>query len=430
MSPRQALKAPLRPSRGRLAPLPGTVHAGGPVRRILSEPAPHLCGFGFGIGLVARHNRKMALTTMHRMYFRHLLASLLALVLFSVPVEGQLRGIVRNPAGAPLEEVVVEVWSSSPTPSGMRTDRSGAFRVTEEQLRGAQRLSFRRMGYQTQVVDATKVAAGSQLEITLVADPVVIEGITVRPLPERNPCPNREQPAARRIWEAARAHYGFPPPRSAYRAMLLAHSESLRDPPDEPVPEERMRPSWQFWIGDWDDPYSASRPFESQLRERGYAWELPWRLPRYQSFAEEYFAWNYAQLFGYRANHFASDLFGRLHTFSLVRDGTDGIVIAFCPVRRGLPSIQGWLRVGRDSTLVDARWSYWTPKPSEDAGGEVTFRPWAPDSGAHPLLTAERSTFWRRQAGRDRYVRHSYVFLVWEIGPDVRSWNGQSGIMQ
>jgi hypothetical protein len=364
------------------------------------------------------------------MYFRHLSASLLALFLFALPVEGQLRGIVRDPAGAPLAEVVVEVWSSSPTPSGMRTDRSGVFRITGEQLRGALRLSFRRMGYGSQVVDPTKVAADSQLEITLAPDPVLIEGITVRPLPERAPCPNREQAAARRLWESARARYAPPPAGSAYRAMLLAHNGNVDDPDADPVSEEQMRPNWRFWVGDRDDLFAGAQTLDQQVRERGYAWELPWRRSWYRSFAEEYFAWNYAQLFSFRANHFASDVFGRLHTLSLVRDGADGAVIAFCPARRDLPSIQGWLRLGRDTTLVDARLSYRTPGPVEDAGAEVTFRPWAADGQIRPLLVAESSAFWRRQFGRKQYVRHSYVFLHWEIGPEVRSWNGQDGIMQ
>ncbi|HEX8275005.1 MAG TPA: carboxypeptidase-like regulatory domain-containing protein [Longimicrobiaceae bacterium] len=364
------------------------------------------------------------------MCFRHLAASFLLLFLLAGPAEGQLRGVVRDPAGAPLADVVVEVWSSSPTPAGMRTDRSGGFRVTGEQLRGALRLSFRRIGYQSQVVDAAKVAADSVLAVTLAPDPVLIEGITVRPLPERAPCPNREQPAARRAWEAARARYAPPPPGSAYRAMMLSYDESVEDPAADPVPEERMHPSWKFWVGDRDEPYSGAQPLEQRVRERGYAWELPWRLSWYRSFAEEFFAWNYVQLFTFRADHFASDEFGRLHTLSLVRDAADGVVIAFCPVRRNLPSIQGRLRITRDSSLAEARWSYRTPRPNEDAGGEVTFRSWEVEGQARPLLAAERSTFWRRQAGRDRYVRHSYVFLGWEVGPEVRSWNGQSGSMQ
>lgn len=53
-----------------------------------------------------------------------------------------------------------------------------------------------------------------------------------------------------------------------------------------------------------------------------------------------------------------------------------------------------------------------------------------PEDRARSLLAAERSTFWRRQAGRDRYVRHSHLFLDWEAGPEVRSWSGQTGGMR
>lgn len=356
----------------------------------------------------------------------HLASLVLGLVLLVTPLDAQLRGTVRDPAGAPLADAVVEVWSSSPAPVGTRTDASGAFRIAAGQLRSAERLTFRRIGYQTRIVRAAQVQADSLLDITLVADPVSLAGFTVTPLPKRAPCPNREQPVARRVWERARARYSEPPEGSGYRAMMLSHRESLKDPASDPVSEDRMQPQWAFWAGERDDPYAATQTLGQRVRERGYAWALPWRLSWYRSFAEEYFAWNYAQLFAYRAHHFISDAFGELHTLSLVRSTSEEIVLAFCPTRRGPPSIEGRLRLAADTTLVEARWSYRTPKPIEDAGGEVTFRPWGGESGALPLLSAESGTFWRREAGRDRYVRYSYVFLEWEVGPPVRSWGDPS----
>ncbi len=357
------------------------------------------------------------------MRLRHLITFLPGLYLLTGSLEAQISGIVRDVAGMPLADVTVEVWGASPRPVGMRTDQSGSFYVSGDQLRGAARLSFRRMGYQTRIVTPEPVEVGSVLEITLDADPVLLDGITVVPLPERAPCPNREQAAARHLWETARARYAAPPAGSGYRAILLSHTESVADPRRDPVSEERMQPSWRFWGGDRDDPFSAAQPLDQRVRERGYAWELPWRLSWYRSFAEEYFAWNYAQLFTFRTDHFVSDAFGQLHTLSLVRSGAADMVIAFCPVGRGLPSIQGQLRLGRDTALVEARWSYRTPRPSEDAGAEMTFRPLATAGPGRPLLVAESSTFWRRMAGRQGYARHSYVFLDWEIGPGVRSWS-------
>jgi hypothetical protein len=183
-----------------------------------------------------------------------------------------------------------------------------------------------------------------------------------------------------------------------------------------------MQPRWKFWGGDRDDPFSGPQVLEERVRERGYAWPLPWRLSWYRSFAEEYFAWNYAQLFTFRAGHFVSDDFGNLHTFSLVSGGAGEVVLVFCLVRRDRPSIEGRLWLRRDTTLAEARWSYRTLNPSEDAGAEVTFQPWVADGRARPFLVPESSTFWRRQLGRNQYSRHSYVFLDWEIGPEVRSW--------
>jgi hypothetical protein len=119
------------------------------------------------------------------MPFRHLVTFLLGAFLLAGPLEAQLRGIVRDQIGTPLENVTVEVWGPSPVPTGTRTDRSGVFHVTGEQLRGAECLSFRRIGYQTRVVRPAEAAADSVLEITLEADPVPIEGITAQPWRDR-----------------------------------------------------------------------------------------------------------------------------------------------------------------------------------------------------------------------------------------------------
>lgn len=89
--------------------------------------------------------------------------------------------------------------------------------------------------------------------------------------------------------------------------------------------------------------------------------------------------------------------------------------VAFCP-RGGDRTVQGTLTIGADTTLVAATWRFQTPRPREDAGGELTFLPFEPgEDGSPPDLLPARSVFWRKQMGRDVYFHRSMIYTRWRV---------------
>lgn len=355
-----------------------------------------------------------------RMNARFSLYLVIGLTLLARPSAAQLRGAVRDSAGAPVADAFIEVWGASATPADVRSDRSGAFRIPADLLRGGERLSFRQWGYETRILALP--VTDSILVVTLSSRPVIVEGLTAVALPARVACPQPDDPRARRVWEAVRARYSPNSPDAAYRTMMLIGVEELAQPELHDFPENRMRPRPMYWAANHDALNQTPQSLDNRVREFGYAWALPWQESWYRSYTEEFFAWNYAQLFSYRAGHFLSRTFGSLHTFSFAHDASDGTVLAFCPVGRGLPSIQGFLRISRDTSLLNARMTFRTGSPTEDAGAAVTFRTRDRQVGAAAPLLPESSTFWRRLFGTKRFTQYSYKFVSWEIGPEVRPW--------
>ncbi|CAN5731167.1 hypothetical protein BH23GEM8_BH23GEM8_07980 [soil metagenome] len=333
-------------------------------------------------------------------------------LLTTAPLEAQLRGTVRDEVGDPVAGAQVEVWSDTPTPFGRLADAEGRFFIPEERLRHAERLSIRRIGFRTLVV--AYAPADTVVMFTLEVDPVQLSPVTVRPLPQRVPCPPRNQPRGVAIWETARSMYLLPPAGSAFREMVLTRSEIRPQPSYEDASDEQLRSTWEYWSPEARDGSSQQKDIHTD-----YATRLPWERFWYRAPREEFFAWEYAPLFTYAASHFASPEFGGSHRFGVFRESADGIVLVFCPARRESGSIEGFISLETDGSLHSVRWSYRTDEPDERAGAEVVFYPRAGADAPASLLTAERATYWRRMHGRGRYTQHWYRFLHWDIGPDV-----------
>jgi hypothetical protein len=134
-------------------------------------------------------------------------------------------------------------------------------------------------------------------------------------------------------------------------------------------------------------------------------------------FTEQYAQWQYAPLETDIAHHFTEALFGQLHVFSFAATTDGERTIRFCPrIRdRSRPEIEGSLTIGADTAFLDADWKYTTPRPVEDAGGEVDFLP--PHATTRGLLLPERYLFWRRIPGSTRYHVEGGSYEEWRIFP-------------
>lgn len=221
-------------------------------------------------------------------------------------------------------------------------------------------------------------------------------------------CPNGEEARARDLWQTVRRQYAT---TTAARGMYIrSRVGEERLVPAERVgwiEEKHLRGRVHRRVGALEEP-SLDRFLDvnTRIRADGYA------IPRERNET----SWQFVNLSGMNAHHFASDVFGERHTLSILDEDVHGVVIAFCPVRTDQPSIEGTLVVSRDSAFVSAKWRYRTPRQRQDAGGEVTFLPHWSRREAPPHLLAGRGVFWQQDpTWMDRYFHRVQVFTEWVI---------------
>lgn len=323
------------------------------------------------------------------------------------PAVAQIRGEVRAPTGEPVAEVLVELWTPEGRGPVQLTDELGLFSFSETQAAEVTGASFSRLGF-----------ASVMERVTPGADPlVVILEPTPIPLPELvveaagEVCPNREDPEARKLWEAGRSRYS---PATAERgiAMRLLWGEEAQVPGMWVgiIDEDRLRYRDHRQVGATDESTPGRyRNVNATIEESGYVVRTHLARPR----------WRFRSLEGQHAHHFASGVFGDRHALSLHAVDDSRFALAFCPGDRGPSGIEGVLVLSRDTAFVSARWNYVIPDRSEVAGGEVLFVPWWNPRDELPHLLSARGVFWRSDAvGRDRYFQRSSVFSAWSISED------------
>lgn len=335
------------------------------------------------------------------------------LLLCGTPLSAQLRGTVLSTAGEPLPDVRVELWSSQARLAETRTDASGSF-VVAYQPGTEVRMVLTRIGYEPLV---TRIGDASRpLDLRMIPSPVPLPELVVHSA--RRLCPNQEDERARTLWNAARSRYNPSTESRGAAFWALAGRETVPSDRVGDVDEERLRLA--------STVIRATRRFgllvpvglyygrgDADVARSGYGVRI--RPGDAGPTSGDFFHWVYPALGWEHAYHFASDLFGELHTLSLVGQAGDTYTVAFCPRERGRPSIEGTLSVSGDSTFASASWSFRTPAPDEKAGGEVVFAPWTPGHGEPPHLLPARTVFWRREGGRRTYHQHSAVFVCWIV---------------
>lgn len=297
----------------------------------------------------------------------------LALCLPNV-VLAQVRGTVRDEAGVPVADAMVELLAPGARLAVTATDVSGVFVFLPHPAAAA--VVVRRIGFAPARV--TLGTAAQPLTIVLQRRSLPVTGMTVVAPPP--PCVDRDQPEARQLWQRASHRYASGTLMAGLTADRMTGRMNV--PPDSfgALDTTRLARGFIGMIG------FGVRPREAQ-RDRFYG-----GAPLLGT--ERSFQWGYPHLESVQAWHFADALFGELNRLLLAPREVGELIILFCGRRAGRVYITGRIHLATDTTFLKAEWRFVTPPPVEQSGGEVVFMPPAPGA---PLLPAT-GFFWRARA--------------------------------
>jgi len=287
----------------------------------------------------------------------------------------QLYGQVVELSGVPVEGALVELWSGTARFAGQLTTSDGQFSFPAHVVAPATSVLVRSVGF-----TPSQAPLGNEERIRIAVVPLAtpISPLTVTGV---TPCPSREDPAARRLWEALRDGHAAVGPSKGYWSEMKVQAGRVAAARFGEIDTLRLEPGL---IGGSRRYYEI---WQRHIADSGYA--RPYsglRIPRFD-------LWEYPALESILARHFVDSLFGALHTFA-VDPRRPGSVV-FCPRDPSRPSLEGQLAIDVDTVLTAAMWRFRTPPPSEDAGGEVFFaRPALADPSV-PLFPAA-GRFWRK----------------------------------
>jgi hypothetical protein len=328
---------------------------------------------------------------MHRLF-----CTLLLLLLSSLPVvaRAQVTGSVTDAQGRPIESAAVELWAGERQIAVQTTASDGRFAFPTEAARGATGLLARHPGYQPSRLQV--VPSASDVVVRLATKPVALEGVTAT-VTQGRLCPNREAPEARALWAASAARYSQALDSSAVGSRFAWNERTVPFARDvgAVAPEALQR---NAGVG---NP-AIRRSWFAQVERSGYAYRITG-----ESVSPEFGPWYYPLAF--MGPHFVSEVFGRLHTLSIVeRDGSQ-VVIAFCPrsgVLSGKPRVQGTLRISvRDTLLTEAYYAF----------RALVYAPASAPDG-RPLPVPSTDLFWRRPLGSHTFYQRYREYVRWELG--------------
>lgn len=340
----------------------------------------------------------------HRLHFAEYagiwVGAIVLIHLVGSTASAQLRGRVVDAEGGPVPGVAVETWSPVRQLGVRVSDDDGTFRFTREEVQEVSGIIARRVGWKTARLRV--ISADTLLRVSMEPQPETLDGLSVKAT--RIPaCPNREAPRARGLWLALRDQYQSRSDTSSI-ATFLSSIESIG--PREEVGLADTAGTARRWI---KSLHAHRLMWARIISTRGYGYGIT------ESTGEAYAAWQYPPLESYYLSHFAEDLFGERHTLSIIRESSDEVVLRYCPRERSNRGqrIEGTLTFASDGALLQATWKYLTPRPQEDAGGEIDFTP--PSASFRPaLLLPARSVYWRRTTG-GRYYQRLYYFSEWRV---------------
>lgn len=316
----------------------------------------------------------------------------------------------------PISAVRVDVWGTAELLATLTTDADGRVRVDSLQFRDSRRLSFSHLMYRTRILPSSLLEDGTVIELE--ARALEVEGITV--LVDARSCPQPDDPEARRRWRVASSGYSSVTGYQESFARTLSAVGMVRSTELFDVPVERLQPasSWRT-AATWPTEPGTYPLLEARVETDGYVWE------RGLTTGSRHLNWAYPTFEGRHAYHFATETFGGLHSFFLVAEDQGVSTIGFCPgpALTGLPSIRGTIVLSEVEGLLSAEWRFQSPKPDEEAGGEVLFATYVGSVGGDAHLMAARGLFYRHN-GKDPpypdlprdYFRVIHVYTEWRVG--------------
>jgi len=332
--------------------------------------------------------------------------SLAATTLLCRPLAGQQLVVrVVGEDGAPLAGSVVELWARTKRVLSLTTGENGLAIVQRRKLPSLTSASARAIGYQASSVPLGRTDA---LEIRLTRVVPRIPDLVVEALP-RYEC-REDDPVARGVWQAATTHYNLLPTERRYWAVGRGMEETAI------LSKVSSPDSWGTTR--WGVSGQVRAQTSQFIRDSGYAVRKRPGQSVGLIASTGGGPWWYPKLHTWNADHFARPEFGQLNVLYIVSSGPTGWTIGFCtkgPKTR--PGIAGRLRIDSTYAFARAEWQFLTPKPKEDAGGEIVFL-----TGTTSALLPMVSYFWKLAGGSEGddplYYRESFLADEWTINLD------------
>jgi hypothetical protein len=321
------------------------------------------------------------------------------------PLAGQ-QLVVRVMAedGTPIANAAVELWAQTRRVVTLSTRQDGLAFARRGKRQSFTSVSARAIGFRP-----ASVPVGRKDSVEVLLAPVVprIPDIVVEALP-RYDC-REDEPAARGVWQAATRRYTLLPTERRYWAVGRGAEETAT------LAKVSSPESWDTTR--WGVSGQARAQTSRFIRDSGYAIR---RKPGRSVglIASTGGPWWYPKLHTWNADHFARPEFGRLNTLYTISSGPTGWTIGFCTKGpKARPGIAGRLRIDSTYAFTRAEWQFQTPKPKEDAGGEIVFL-----TGTTSALLPLVSYFWKLAGGSEGddplYYRESFMADEWTINLD------------
>lgn len=329
------------------------------------------------------------------------LAVLLLAATSARPVEAQRLAVrVVGDDSAAVASAKVDFWAKTRKVLSLDTRADGLAIVERKKLRGVTSVGARAIGYRAVSVP---LGTGDTVTIALNRAPPRLPDIVVEPMPRYDCHP--EDREARAVWRAASARYLLAPERGYWargrgtREAIVLSRVSSPDAWDEAQ-----------WVVSGQARLQAAR----FIRDSGYAIRhKPGKTAGITGWGEDG-PWRYPRLHTWDADHFASPEFGQFNALFLVSSGPTGWTLGFCSNRAKRPGISGEMRIDSTYAFVRVQWEFVTPRPREDAGGEVVFL-----AGTRTALLPLESYAWRRLNRTDGdeavYFREGFLGDQWTI---------------
>lgn len=348
----------------------------------------------------------------------------LALTLFlSVPTvaQGQVGGRVLRPDGSPLPDVSVEVWGRAVMLHVTHTDGRGYFRLPQVEQDQVARYVFRHLGFGVEIIQSDDFHEGMEVSMR---EGLAFELERLTVTVSRDPCPQPDEIEARDLWIRASSRYSQ---ATSIHGLGGWYGVEQKDVNEHSVFSGldgdlnvglRMEERWSA-----GERVVRGRvlTLEQIVPAVGYAWPRNVTEPEYYLGRDRHLNWIYAALDTRSANHFATPVFGSLHSFSIEEETDSTTTIRFCSTERGRhqPYLRGTILIGDDGEMKEANWRFETGDPREEAGGWVSFTTARDPHGGPPHLVADRSLFFRN-SGLDAMHPDMARWVFREI----REWSG------